>query len=636
MHLLHLEDSVHDAELIHALLRSRWPDCSITIANTKETFQTEVCRGAFDLILSDYTLPGYNGLNALAFARATCPEKPFIYLSGTIGEERAIEALKRGATDYVIKDRPARLLSAIEAALAQVEQDKARRWAEQKVREQASLLDKAHEAICVTDLDRRIKYWNASAERLYGWPSEEVMGRDLREVLYSEETGAFDAAFAAALGDGEWHGELRPKPVQNNRTLLVESFWSVVANSGNASQSIFIIDADITERKRLEAQLMQSQRLETIGLIAGGIAHDMNNVLAPILTSVDLLGQMATRPKDRELLETLETSVQHGVELVRQLLSFARGEGEQRSEVAIDALIGSVRRLLHNALRPGIDLRVSLPSDLALIHADATQIRQALLNLCINARDAIPGPGTIEISAENAEVAAGTPSLQGEVASGPHVCIRVKDTGTGIPPQILSKLFEAFFTTKKPGKGTGLGLANVASVMKAHGGFVQVDSTVGVGTIFSLYFPAVMRQTNGHSTPVSAPVAEQGRGENILVIEDDDAVRTVLEVILSTRGYRVSAVKEGTEALEELREHPERFALVTTDLQMPGMSGVEVLRELRRLPLHPKVIVLSGSPHEDAPEFADVEYLCKPITVDGLLGTVRRVLDAVPPANPQN
>lgn len=629
MHLLHLEDSDQDAELIHALLRSRWPQCLVTVVNTEASFQSAVQREDFDLILSDYTIPGYSGLAALQHARAACPDKPFIYLSGTIGEERAVEALRNGATDYVIKDRPARLISVIETALVQVEQAKEKRRAEQKIREQASLLDKAHEAICVTDLERRITYWNASAERLYGWTAAEAQGRDLRELLYADDPGAFDNAGATAIAQGEWHGELRPRPSQRE-DIVIESFWSVVGNE-SGSRSIFIIETDITERKRMESQLAQSQRVEMIGLLAGGIAHDMNNVLAPMLTSVELLGALITRPKDRELLETLEASVQHGVELVRQLLDFARGGSGQRREVAVDALVGGVRRLLQNALRAGIDLRVSFPPDLARINADATQIRQVLLNLCINARDAMPIGGTIEISAGNTEVTADTPNLPEEPIFGPHVCLRVKDSGTGIPPHLLQKLFAPFFTTKKAGKGTGLGLANVASIIKSHRGFIQVESTLGVGTTFSLFFPAVARrEENDGELPGLFPGPLQGCGEAIMVIEDDDAVRTVIEVILSTRGYRVSAFKEGAEALKEIRQHPERFALVTTDYRMPEVSGMDVVRELRALAVAPKVIVISGMPPdmlEGGVAGRDFEYMSKPITVDGLLGTVRRVLD---------
>lgn len=620
-----------DAELTRRLLRTRWPECSVTLVS-RETQYKEALEGSqFDLILCDYTLPSYNGLAALAQARAEHPSIPFIFLSGTIGEERALEALRAGATDYLIKDRPARLVPAIESALEKVAQDRAHKLAEQKARHQASLLDKAQEAICVTDTEHRISFWNARAERLYGFSAAEVMNRDLRELLYEQDLAGFDAALATTMTEGEWRGELSPT-ARHGGSISVESFWSRVEDETNSSHSILIIDSDITERKRLEAQLLQSQQLETIGLLAGGIAHDLNNVLAPILTSADLLGDLAKSTSERELISLLQHSAEHGADLVQQLLAFARGKIGQKSEVRMDAVIGSVRALLKQALSINIELQVSLPADLPAIHADATQLRQVLLNLCINARDAMPNGGKLEISGRAVEVTEHTPSACGEVKPGPHVCICVADSGTGIPRHAFPKLFEPFFTTKKSGKGTGLGLANVASIMRGHGGFIQVTSTPGEGSTFSLYFPAVVHAPESTTNADHAAAPPEGRGENILIIDADDAIRTVLEVILSMNGYLVTAVKDVREGLEELRMNPGVFDLIATELLLPGQEGSDVIRLLTAMAGHPKIIALSTfagaerATRSDA--LAGVELLRKPITVDGFLHAVRRVLDA--------
>ena len=264
MHFLHLEDSPSDFELIQDQLRSRWPDCIITRVAARKDYEEEVLRGGFDAILSDYTLPSYNGLAALAFAREHRPEKPFVYISGTIGEERAIEAIKAGAADYIIKDRPKRLVSAIETAFVQIERESARRRAESKSNEQAKLLDKAREAICAIDAEGCITFWNAGAERHYGWKAGDVVGRELGRMLYSRDPAAFEAARGHVLLHGEWHGELNPQTAGGDLPI-VDSFWTLVSDDAGIVRAILIVDADITEKKRIEQQLMQNQRLEILG-----------------------------------------------------------------------------------------------------------------------------------------------------------------------------------------------------------------------------------------------------------------------------------------------------------------------------------------------------------------------------------
>lgn len=630
MEIIHLEDSALDAELIQDVLRACWSDCRVTTIKTREAFEQAVLKGNFDLILSDFSLPGYSGLSALAFAQAHCPEKPFIYLSGTIGEERAVAALKAGATDYVVKDRPARLIPAISAALVQIEQAEAHRRAEEKIREQASLLDKSREAICVINAEGCVTYWNASAERLYGWNAQEAAGRSLRDLLYTHDLARFDTVYALVLANGEWRGELCPQP-RDGESALVEGSWSLVTNESGLAKSILIVDTDITARRRIENQLQQSQRLETLGLLVGGIAHDLNNMLAPIITSVSLLRERATCVEDGELLDILNISAHDGADLVRQLLAFARGGSEQRSETAIDALIGSVRKLLQRAMPANVTIQASLNNELWPVLADPTQLRQVLLNLCMNARDAMPEGGTIEISARDVEIGPAATSIQGEVEPGPYVRISVADTGTGIPPEIIQKIFTPFFTTKQAGKGTGLGLANVAGIVKSHGGFLDLESTPGLGTTFHIHLPASAREKKKQAAATVPHLPMQGHGERILIIEDDDDIRTVLDIILNTRGYIVTMAATGEEGLAELYTQPDAFDLVITDLNMPGMGGREVIRQVRAMPNPPKLVVISGLPCElqEMPEvFAGVEFLRKPITVEGLLGTVRHVVEA--------
>jgi len=629
MHFLHLEDSEADAELIHELLLSKWPQTRITTLGSRSDFEQAVNQKDFDLVLSDYSLPGYDGLSALKFVRQNCPDTPFIYISGTIGEERAIEALKAGANDYVIKDRPARLIHAIDSALSHAEQERSKRMASEKIREQASLLDKAHEAIAVIDIDGRVTYWNARAERFYGWPVEQAIGREIRELLYRDDQTRFDAACKAVATHGEWNGELQPHR-RNGETLVVESFWNRVTDEAGLAKSILMIDVDITERKCLEARMREAQRLETLGMLAGGIAHDLNNVLAPILTSVGALSARASHSTDRSMLAAVEVSAQHGADLVRQLLAFARGSKAQRDTITIDGLLGSIQRLLQPAMPTNIELRVAPDDGLWTVHADATQLRQVLLNLCINARDAMPDGGYLIISAENVEIETPPPCVQGDARPGRYVRLSVADTGTGIPKEIIAKIFDPFFTTKSAGKGTGLGLMNVAEIVKAHGGFLDLESEPGSGTVFRLHLPAQECASPVSAKPESSQPPRQGHGEHILVVEDDEGIRTVLEIILSTRGYRVTLAADGSEGIELVREHPREFALVMTDMNMPTTSGLEVVQALEKIPDPPKVIVLSGLPgeaEEPCPELANVTRLNKPISTEGLLRSVREVLD---------
>jgi two-component system, cell cycle sensor histidine kinase and response regulator CckA len=631
MQILQLEDSAEDAELIQGLLRSHWPAASIRRVQSRPEFESSVLEGNFDLILSDYTLPGYDGLAALSFARQHRPDKPFIYVSGTIGEERAIQALRLGASDYIIKDRPDRLIPAIEDAFRQGEEEKAKRQAEKTIAEQAALLGKAREAICAIDPDRRITYWNASAERLYGCKAGAVIGRDLRRVLYGTDSMAVDEAYALVLATGEWRGELRPLN-SRNESLLVESFWSLVTDDQGLATSILIVEAEITEKKRIEAQLMQTQRLETLGLLAGGIAHDLNNVLSPIINSIEILSELATRSEDRDLIGILEMSANHGADLVRQLTAFARGTVEQVAPVPPGALIAGASRLVRHAMPRNITVSTSVADDLPVIHADSTQLRQVILNLCINARDAMPNGGTIDISADLTSVHAGARSIQGEVAPGRYVRIIVSDTGTGIPPEIVGKLFEPFFTTKKPGKGTGLGLVNVAGIVKAHGGFIDLKSSPGKGTKFFIHLPIGSEAAAGpeamHPAPPMRVRKDAGKdADEILVIEDDDAIRRIMELILGTSGYAITLAEDGSQGLSLLRANPGRFPLVITDLNMPGISGLDLIRELRASAPSAKIIVQSGLP--DAIQDTDgVEVLSKPISAERLIQTVHRVLAA--------
>ncbi|HXA14524.1 MAG TPA: PAS domain S-box protein, partial [Opitutaceae bacterium] len=300
MKLLHLEDNGNDAELVENVLRETWPACKIKHAVTRKDFLAALDQGGFDLIMSDYTLPDMDGLSALDLAREKCPDKPFIFFSGTIGEERAVEALRRGAVDYVIKDRPARLVPAIRQAIDKIEKRNQLGQAQERIREQASLLDKAHDAIWVTDFRQRITYWNTSAELLSGWTAEEAIGRDVRTLLFKQDNQGYLDALKKLKADGEWRGELRLQG-KTDSTAMVESRWTVVADDEGVPKAILSINTDVTEKKKLETQLLRTQRMESIGALASGIAHDLNNSLTPILMAMGLLREKAHNLESRAI-----------------------------------------------------------------------------------------------------------------------------------------------------------------------------------------------------------------------------------------------------------------------------------------------------------------------------------------------
>jgi two-component system cell cycle sensor histidine kinase/response regulator CckA len=626
MHVLHLEDSLCDFDLIQEQLKARWPDCTVTRVAARREFEEAVLKGGFDVILSDYTLPNYNGLAALAFVRQHRPEKPFVYISGTIGEERAIEAIKAGASDYIIKDRPKRLISAIESAFLQIDREAARRRAESKSNERAQLLDKAREAICAMDGEGCITFWNAGAERQYGWKAGDVMGRELCRMLYSRDPACFEAARSHVLLHGEWHGELIPQTAAGDLPVM-DSFWTLVTDDLGVVRAILIVDADVTEKKRIERQLLQNQRLEMLGLLTGGIAHDLNNVLGPIITAVQMLLERTNTPSDNDLLEIVKGSADHGVDLVRQLLAFARGDTGELSELSVDSLVGSVLKLLNHVLPSTVEVRASVGNSLWRVDGDATQLRQALINLCINARDALAEGGEIEIAVQNIPVMSSAKCAVGEAKPGRYVCFSVRDSGVGIPPHIIGKLFDAFFTTKGSGKGTGLGLSNIARIVKAHAGFLTVESVMGVGSAFHIHLPASSGSAASDSPASNRPLNAR---EHLLLIEDNKALQTVFDVTLSMRGYSVSTATTAARGLTLLRAQADSISLAIVDLHLPIDESAALVREMRAVAGELKIVVLGGtSPaHEEAFSLEPpVELLPKSVTSEILLGTVARVLE---------
>jgi two-component system, cell cycle sensor histidine kinase and response regulator CckA len=501
---------------------------------------------------------------------------------------------------------------------------------EERLAEQAALLDKARDAILVRSLDHRITYWNRSAEVLYGWTAEDAVGQSVRELLYRDRA-AFDEATETVLADGEWLGEVT-QVRKDGSELVAECRWTLVRDGDGTPQSILAINTDITDRKRLEAQFLRAQRLESIGTLAGGLAHDLNNVFAPIVLSIDLLRSEDVEEQRAEILDVIAASAQRGAEMVRQVLSFARGVEGHRIEVDTVDLLRDIERMTNDTFLKTIRTVREDDSDVWRVIGDPTQLHQVLINLCVNARDAMPHGGTLRIGARNVEVEAGDAARTVDSQPGRYVCISVTDDGEGMLPEVRDRIFEPFFTTKELGRGTGLGLSTSAGIIKGHGGFVRVDSEPGAGTTFRVYLPAAVDV----AAPMEQPHAEarpRGRGELVLVVDDEDHVRELTRQTLEASGYRVLEASGGAEALEVLGHHRGAIDLAITDMMMPGMDGPTTIRELRSI--CPKLRIMATSGLHGTPTVAAATtegagwFLPKPYSSATLLQTVRSVLDDV-------
>ena len=499
--------------------------------------------------------------------------------------------------------------------------------AQGKIEEQAALLDHAQDAIIVHDLGGRINYWNKSARRVFGWTTDEVTGRRVQDILY-EAPESFDDAMGQLLRQGTWTGEL-PQRNRDDKDVLVEGRWTLVRDEFGDPKSVLSINTDITEKKKLESQFLRAQRMESIGTLAGGIAHDLNNVLGPIIMAVDLFKLKMTDPGDLELLETVAVSARRGADMVKQVLSFARGLEGQRTLIHALQLMKEIQRIARDTFPKFISVHVSAPDDTWSLLGDPTQLHQVLLNLCVNARDAMPQGGRLNLSASNLRIDSQFAGMHPDAQPGAYVVLEISDTGTGMPPDVIEKIFEPFFTTKEIGKGTGLGLSTTLAIIRSHNGFVTVDSTPGQGTRFRVHLPAELDDSEAHPSEHHGEFP-RGEGEYILIIDDEASVRSITSQTLEAFGYRVVTAVDGAEGVAKYAQHMKEIAAVVTDMMMPVMDGVATIRALSRLNPNVKIIAASGlatkGAEAEAAGAGTKIFLPKPYTASALLVALRDLL----------
>lgn len=742
--ILMLEDQLVDEELISRELRKAGIQFISKRVETEEGFIREINEFNPDIILSDYKLPSFDGISALSIASETCPETPFIIVSGTISEDRLIEIMKSGATDYVNKDRLQKLVPSLKRALKDAQNrlekinneanlyalientdnviwsinnefelitfnsvfkkgiekinnispkvgmkideilshykekdwitfykralkgekitveekfkfqgtyvyhetsyspiilnDKItgvtvyakniseRKRSQQQIIEQAALLDLTPDAIVVCDMEYKVLYWNKGAEKLYQWTQEEAIGQKLEDLYCKQFEDQLEKAKKDLLTQGKWHGELNNTD-KVGKKILVVSKWILMRDNNGEGKSVLIVNSDITEKRETETQFLRAQRMESIGSLANGIAHDLNNILAPILMASDILKRKITDSKILKVVSTIESSANRGSDIIKQILSFSRGT-QTYDTLNANNIIKEIENMIRGTFPKSIVPVINVQEDNWKILADKTQLYQVLLNLCVNARDAMANGGKLTISAENVHIDKNYSLMQQTVKEGKYLVISISDTGEGIPPEMINKIFESFFTTKEVGKGTGIGLSTVDKIVKNHKGFINVYSEVGNGTVFKIFLPAVISDESQDSKDeiIEIPL---GSGQMILVVDDEAAIREITRETLEIHGgYNVILANEGSEAISLYRKNMDTIKVVIMDMNMPVLDGLSAIKILKEINPDLKIIGVSGlsENHKNVKELTN-SFIEKPFTAHKLLKTISELIN---------
>lgn len=689
----------------------------------------------FDVILLDLTLPDSYGLASLDALLQHAPTLPIVVLTNTNDDELAVEAVRHGAQDYLVKRQMHQdiLVRSLRYAIERKQAAEALREVneilELRVQERTAELETANQLLkqeverCQKIQERLELAQKAGKIGTFEWniQSNEITWTAEVEALYGQAPGSFDQSKVEGRGQGAqeiesdtdgmshlaiesqqgfqspaeessaapvpygklaqqeeskspseqnllssasfllpaqgkynaWiqtlHPEDRRKTEQEFRQAVkagqgLDTEFRIICPNGEirwiaVKSSLFHdsvgkplrmigIHMDITEKKQLEAQFLRAQRLESLGTLASGIAHDLNNILTPILAGAQLLPLKVPHLNEQtqQLLKAIESSARRGAELIKQILSFARGVEGKRVCLQINHLILEIEKIIQQTLPKSINIQTDIPADLFTISGDATQLHQILMNLCVNARDAMPQGGTLQITAENLLIDEQYARMHLEASVGPYVVVTVSDTGTGIPPDILHRIFDPFFTTKEVGKGTGLGLSAVLGIVKSHGGFVDVHSEVNKGSQFKVFLPASLTKVSQTEDNLELLFGQQ---ELILVVDDEAAIRESTKAILETYNYQVLTASDGIEAIALFAEHQDRIHAVLMDIMMPSMDGLGTIPLLRRFNPNLYVIGMSGLNSTEA--VAQVErlgfqsFLSKPFTTRELLQILHKV-----------
>ncbi len=626
------EDTPADAELIVAVLKRAGYALSFEIVDTPAQFKERIERTNFDLILSDHNLRTWTGMDALECLRKSGKEVPFIVVTATLGDEAAVEYIKQGAADYVLKNHLERLPTVVGRAL----REKAHREETARLQEEIFTakkeweltFDQVPDAVFLLDEDCHVRRANRAAAEALGLDFKQMIGRPCYEVIHGLREPRADCPHRQMLDTGE---EARKDLVEQRLGKVFEVASSPLRDSAGGLRGCVVVMGDVTERRKLEEQFRQAQKMEAVGRLAGGIAHDFNNLLT-IITGYSQLLLERLKSDDAQCgpVNEIKHAADRAAALTRQLLAFSRRQVLAPQVLDLNHVVANMDKMLRRLIGEDIELVTVCKEGLGRVKADPGQLEQVIMNLAVNSRDAMPRGGKLTIETANVELGEAYVRNHAAVNPGRYVMLAVSDTGHGMDAETQARIFEPFFTTKEQGKGTGLGLATVYGIVKQSGGNIWVYSEPGRGATFKIYFPRAEEVAKFVEPPPTRDSAPRG-SETILLVEDEDAVRSLVRALLEPNGYKVLEARQAVEALSICERHKEPIHLLLTDVVMPTMSGRVLAARLA--PVRPEMKVLFMSGYTDGAIVnhgvleAGTAFLQKPFTPDSLGRKVREVLD---------
>ncbi len=634
--ILIAEDSQDDTEILMAELRDAGFTPVWRRVECEKDFVAELEKSP-DIILSDYLMPQFDGLRAARLLHASGLDIPFILVSGTVGEDIAVEAMRNGATDYLLKDRLTRLGQAVHRALREARNRAERKRAQNELVWKTAFLEaqvnSALDAILVVNDQSKRILQNDRLFQLFEVPEPITRNNDDAVLLQHVLTKVRNPEhFRRRVEELYAHpDEVGRDEVELNNGTVLDRYSAPVRDKAGKYYGRIWTFRDVTEQKQLEEQLRQAQKMEAIGQLAGGVAHDFNNILAVIQMQADMrLLEDHLAPAESDFVAEISKAAKRAANLTRQLLLFSRRQTLQPKDVDLNEIVISMTKMLNRILREDVQIEIKYSPQPLVIHADPGMIEQILMNLSVNSCDAMPKGGRLTVETFAVDLDESGSKKLPQSRPGIFACLKVTDSGVGIPPQVLPKIFEPFFTTKGVGKGTGLGLATVFGIVQQHEGWIHVDSKPDVGTAMTIYLPRLRRASEKAETlKLNFP---RGNQETILLVEDSADLRDVFRAVLSELGYHVLLAATGVAALEIWKHNQHQIRLLITDLIMPdGMNGKELAKELLRQNPKLKVLYTSGYSadiaEKDFPLEEGKNFLPKPFEIPKLAQMVRWSLD---------
>jgi PAS domain S-box-containing protein len=640
LRILYLEDDPRDAELVVEALETTGSVCEVTRVDTQADFTASLERGGFGIILADYALPSFDGMSALKIAQQMRPDVPFIFVSGTLGEEVAVEALKIGATDYVRKTLLSRIGPSVERALREARERAELGRSAAALRRSEAYLAEAQQLSQTGSFG-----WTLGSEEIY-WSDEtyRMIGIDrgvkLTFQLIYERVHPDDRAFVrqnldCAFRDGTdvdfEHRFLMPDGSVKYVRVLARAERDEYEGLEYIGAVIDLTEQKLAqaERERLEQRLRQAEKMEAVGRLAGGIAHDFNGVLGVVYAYGEMLVEEAPGGSPlRRYAQNVVTAASRGRELVEQILTYSRNQRGKQAPVDIARTVAEALEMVRGSIPAGIRLEDSGAELPLAVIGDATRLHQVVMNLCSNAIQAVSADGSLHVALQTTDISTEHALSHGTLRPARYVQLTVKDNGCGMDEETLSRIFEPFFTTKDTGQGTGLGLSLVYAIVTDSGGAIDVTSVPGHGSTFTIYLPHAPGALI--AAEAAATASHRGRGERVLLIDDEAPVLAATAEVLSRLGYEAVTFSDSRAALAAFEAAPERFDVVVTDETMPGLTGTGLAQALRHHRPDLPIVLVSGYPgaiHGQQAHAAGIsEVLSKPARSHEMASALARIL----------